>query len=198
MEVVTSRRRFHTRAVLLATGASNRKLGVPGEKRLGGRGVSYCATCDGPLFKNKKVIIVGGGNGAVTETLRAIDPSMLSMWSVVDDGLPGWILLVSFFAIGLPFLGVPQLMTRFMAAKDEEELRKARFMSVAVILLFDLGAVTGHAVDQAEMVMRVAVQHRQSAIGLDRHRHEAQRFGAIAPFVCRHDAVEQTIGRLPW
>jgi len=70
MEVVTSRRRFRTRAILLATGAGNRKLGVPGEMQFAGRGVSYCATCDGPLFKNKKVIMVGGGNGAVTETLH--------------------------------------------------------------------------------------------------------------------------------
>jgi len=70
MEVFTSRRRFHTRAVLLATGASNRKLGVPGEMQFAGRGVSYCATCDGPLFRDKKVIMVGGGNGAVTEALH--------------------------------------------------------------------------------------------------------------------------------
>ena len=69
-EIVTSRRKFTARAVLLATGASNRKLGIPGETQFAGRGVSYCATCDGPLFKDKKVIMVGGGNSAVTETLH--------------------------------------------------------------------------------------------------------------------------------
>jgi thioredoxin reductase (NADPH) len=69
-EVQTTRRKFITKTVLLATGASHRKLGVPGEARLSGRGVSYCATCDGPLFRNKKVIIVGGGNSAVTEALH--------------------------------------------------------------------------------------------------------------------------------
>ena len=68
--VQTSRRKFETRAVLLATGAKHRHLGVPGEKRLSGRGVSYCSTCDGPLFKNKKVIMVGGGNSAITEALH--------------------------------------------------------------------------------------------------------------------------------
>mgnify|MGYP003681889438 FL=1 len=68
--VQTSRRRFNTKAVLMATGATYRNLGVPGESRLGGHGVSYCSTCDGPLFKNKKVIIVGGGNSAVTEALH--------------------------------------------------------------------------------------------------------------------------------
>ncbi|MBT8356930.1 MAG: thioredoxin-disulfide reductase [Desulfobacterales bacterium] len=68
--VTTSQRKFHARAVLLATGASHKQLGVPGESRLSGRGVSYCSTCDGPLFKNKKVIMVGGGNSAVTEALH--------------------------------------------------------------------------------------------------------------------------------
>ena len=68
--VQTTRRKFKTRAVLIATGASHRHLGVPGEDRFAGRGVSYCATCDGPLFKGKRVFIVGGGNSAVTEALH--------------------------------------------------------------------------------------------------------------------------------
>ena len=67
--VRTSRRTFTVNSVLLATGATHRRLGVPGENRLSGRGVSYCATCDGPLFKGRKVILVGGGNSAVTEAL---------------------------------------------------------------------------------------------------------------------------------
>lgn len=68
--VQTSRRKFITRAVLMATGATHRNLGVPGELRLAGHGVSYCSTCDGPLFRGRKVIIVGGGNSAVTEALH--------------------------------------------------------------------------------------------------------------------------------
>jgi thioredoxin reductase (NADPH) len=68
--VKTNRRKFITRALLLATGASHRKLGLRGETKLSGHGVSYCSTCDGPLFKDKKVIIVGGGNSAVTEALN--------------------------------------------------------------------------------------------------------------------------------
>jgi thioredoxin reductase (NADPH) len=67
---VTSRRRFTTKSVLLATGATHKHLNVPGETRLAGRGVSYCSTCDGPLFKGKKVVMVGGGNSAVTEALH--------------------------------------------------------------------------------------------------------------------------------
>ncbi len=70
IKVRTSRRRFETKAVLLATGARHRNIGVPGEARLSGRGVSYCSTCDGPLFKGKKVIMVGGGSSAVTEALH--------------------------------------------------------------------------------------------------------------------------------
>ena len=68
--VLTSRRRFTSKAILLATGATHRHLHVPGEARLSGHGVSYCSTCDGPLFKGKKVIMVGGGNSAVTEALH--------------------------------------------------------------------------------------------------------------------------------
>ena len=70
LTVLTSRRKFLTKSVLLSTGAVHRHLGVPGESRLSGRGVSYCSTCDGPLFKGKKVVMVGGGNSAVTEALH--------------------------------------------------------------------------------------------------------------------------------
>ncbi len=70
MVIATNRRRFLARAVLLATGASHRRLGAPGEERLAGRGVSYCSTCDGPLFKGKRVLMVGGGDSAVTEALH--------------------------------------------------------------------------------------------------------------------------------
>ena len=68
--VQTTRRKFTCRALLLATGANHKHLGVPGEERFSGRGVSYCATCDGPLFKGRKVIMVGGGNSAITEALH--------------------------------------------------------------------------------------------------------------------------------
>ncbi len=68
-EVTTGRRRFQAKTILLATGANHKHLNVPGESRLSGRGVSYCSTCDGPLFKGRKVVIVGGGNSAVTEAL---------------------------------------------------------------------------------------------------------------------------------
>ena len=69
-EIVTGRMKYTAKAVLLTTGAESKKLGVPGEKEFQGRGVSYCATCDGYFFKDgKKVIVVGGGNTAATEAL---------------------------------------------------------------------------------------------------------------------------------
>jgi thioredoxin reductase (NADPH) len=54
-------------AVIVATGAKHRALGIPGEKEFSGRGVSYCATCDGPFFKGKKIFVVGGGDTACVE-----------------------------------------------------------------------------------------------------------------------------------
>jgi thioredoxin reductase (NADPH) len=53
--------------VVLSTGAKHRHLGAPGEEEFSGRGVSYCATCDGPFFKNKKMLVVGGGDSACDE-----------------------------------------------------------------------------------------------------------------------------------
>lgn len=58
---------FKTRAIIITTGAEYKKMGVPGEKELGGRGVSYCAVCDGAFFKNKNLVVVGGGDSAVEE-----------------------------------------------------------------------------------------------------------------------------------
>lgn len=63
----TDRETYRAKAVIVATGASPRRLGVPGETKLLGRGVSYCALCDGPFFKGKRVAVVGGGDSAVKE-----------------------------------------------------------------------------------------------------------------------------------
>jgi thioredoxin reductase (NADPH) len=60
---------YLTRTVVLAMGAEHRKLGVPGEDELGGRGVSYCATCDAAFFRDKPTIIVGGGDSAMEEAI---------------------------------------------------------------------------------------------------------------------------------
>lgn len=67
--VNTSEGDFIADSVIIAAGSQFRKLGVPGEDELVGKGVSYCATCDGPLFRDKAVAIIGGGDSAVTEAL---------------------------------------------------------------------------------------------------------------------------------
>lgn len=65
--IKTGSKEFKARAVIITTGAEYKKIGVPGEKELGGRGVSYCAVCDGAFFKGKDLVVVGGGDSAVEE-----------------------------------------------------------------------------------------------------------------------------------
>ncbi|WP_374721504.1 thioredoxin-disulfide reductase [Peribacillus tepidiphilus] len=65
--IKTGSKEYKARSVIIAAGAEYKKLGVPGEKELGGRGVSYCAVCDGAFFKNKELVVVGGGDSAVEE-----------------------------------------------------------------------------------------------------------------------------------
>ncbi|WP_461213269.1 thioredoxin-disulfide reductase [Lacticaseibacillus sp. GG6-2] len=65
--VETDEGTYEAKAVIIATGAEHRKLGVPGEENYGGRGVSYCAVCDGAFFKNKEVVVIGGGDSAIEE-----------------------------------------------------------------------------------------------------------------------------------
>jgi thioredoxin reductase (NADPH) len=60
---------FFCRALIICTGTEYRKLGVPGEEKFKGRGISYCATCDGAFFKDSRIIVVGGGDSALTEAL---------------------------------------------------------------------------------------------------------------------------------
>lgn len=67
--VKTDRESYRAKAVIIATGSEYRSLGVPGEKEFRGKGVSYCGLCDGPLFKGKKLLIVGGGNSAAITAL---------------------------------------------------------------------------------------------------------------------------------
>ena len=66
-QIRTSSQIFQSKTIIVASGASYRNLNVPGEKELTGRGVSYCATCDGAFFKDKEIIVVGGGDSAMQE-----------------------------------------------------------------------------------------------------------------------------------
>lgn len=67
--VKTGDKDYQSRAVIIASGAQPRRLGIAGEERLTGRGVSYCGTCDGPLFKNKNIVLIGGGDRAIEEAI---------------------------------------------------------------------------------------------------------------------------------
>ena len=68
-EIKTDKNVYKARSIIIATGASPRKLGIPGEDKYWARGISTCAVCDSPLFKGKEVVVVGGGDSAMEETL---------------------------------------------------------------------------------------------------------------------------------
>ncbi|WP_181349648.1 thioredoxin-disulfide reductase [Thalassobacillus sp. CUG 92003] len=65
--VIAGNKEYKARTVIIGTGAEYKELGVPGERELGGRGVSYCAVCDGAFFRDKEIVVVGGGDSAVEE-----------------------------------------------------------------------------------------------------------------------------------
>jgi len=65
--IVAGNKEYTTKALIITTGAQFKKLGIPGEEELGGRGVSYCAVCDGAFFKEKHLVVIGGGDSAVEE-----------------------------------------------------------------------------------------------------------------------------------
>jgi thioredoxin reductase (NADPH) len=72
VELKTKNNTFKTKYLLVAVGSNPRKLGVPGENKFRGKGVSYCATCDGAFFKDKECIVVGGGDSALDEGIALI------------------------------------------------------------------------------------------------------------------------------
>jgi thioredoxin reductase (NADPH) len=67
--VVASGKTYQSKTVIISTGTDHKLLNVPGEKEFKGRGVSYCATCDGPFFKDKDIVVVGGGSSGIQESL---------------------------------------------------------------------------------------------------------------------------------
>ena len=67
--IITASKSYQTKCVIIASGAQPKRLDVEGEVRLIGRGVSYCATCDGPLFRDKEIVVIGGGDRAIEEAL---------------------------------------------------------------------------------------------------------------------------------
>lgn len=114
----------------------------------GYKAVSYTDVLQGVLMLAGLIVVpaaaiyAGGGWDSVSSNLVAQDPNLISMFSLTEGGVEGWVAAVSFVAIGLPFLGVPQLLIRYMSARDDVELKKARVVSVIVLLFFTAGAVT--------------------------------------------------------
>jgi thioredoxin reductase (NADPH) len=174
IEVTTTRRKFLTRTLLLATGASHRHLGVPGEQQFSGRGVSYCATCDGPLFKGRKVIMVGGGNSAVTEALylkhMGVDVTLVHR----RDRLRAQDVLAN----QLPAGGIPVVYdTEVQAIEGKERVQRVRLINTK----------TGKASDMAVDGVFIAIGY-QPAVGL------AQKIGIELneDGYIKHDAFHRT------
>lgn len=114
----------------------------------GYKAVSYTDVVQGVLMLLGLIVVpmtaisAAGGFDGVVAALGEEDPALLDMFSATAGGISGWVLIISFIGIGLPFLGVPQLLIRYMSARDDGEIRKARVMSILVMIFFTGGAVT--------------------------------------------------------
>lgn len=86
-EVITANERYISKALVIATGLRQKKLQIPGEEKLLGRGVSYCATCDGFFFRKKKVAVIGGGNEAASDLLYLSSLAGKIVWLVGEEGI---------------------------------------------------------------------------------------------------------------
>ena len=139
-----------------ATGVIVGSIFIIGYTFVGGyKAVSYTDVVQGVLMLLGLIvvpaaaIIAAGGWGEIQSNLTLQDPALVDMFAVSDGGRPVLIAIASFIAIGLPFLGVPQLLIRFMSARDDVEIKKARIVSVAVLLVFTIGAVTAGVAGRA-------------------------------------------------
>ena len=121
----------------------------------GYKAVSYTDVVQGILMLLGLILVpaaaiyASGGVSGVVNGLQYQDPNLLDMFSVTGDGISGWVVIVSFMAIGLPFLGVPQMMIRYMSARDDGEVRKARITSIIVMIIYLGGAVTAGVAGRA-------------------------------------------------
>ena len=139
-----------------ATGVIVGSIFIIGYTFVGGyKAVSYTDVVQGVLMLLGLIavpaaaIIASGGWGEVHSNLTLQDPALVDMFAMSDGGRPVLIAIASFIAIGLPFLGVPQLLIRFMSARDDGEIKKARIVSMSVMLIFTTGAVTAGVAGRA-------------------------------------------------
>ena len=114
----------------------------------GFKAVSYTDVVQGILMLLGLTVVpfvaidTAGGWAEMTASLNAMDPAFLDLFAFTSGGVAEWIAVLSFIGIGLPYLGVPQMLIRFMSAKDDEQVRKARTTSVLVMIGYTVGAVT--------------------------------------------------------
>ncbi len=139
-----------------ATGVVVGSIFIIGYTFVGGyKAVSYTDVVQGVLMLLGLIavpaaaIIASGGWGEVQDNLTLQDPALVDMFAVSNGGQSALIVIASFIAIGLPFLGVPQLLIRYMSARDDVEIKKARIVSLAVLLVFTAGAVTAGVAGRA-------------------------------------------------
>jgi len=139
-----------------ATGVIVGAVFIIGYTFVGGyKAVSYTDVVQGVLMLLGLIVVpaaaiyASGGWGEVQSNLALQDPALVDMFAVSDSGKPVLIAIASFVAIGLPFLGVPQLLIRYMSARDDGEIRKARVVSLSVLLIFTFGAVTAGVAGRA-------------------------------------------------
>lgn len=139
-----------------ATGVIVGSIFIIGYTFVGGyKAVSYTDVVQGVLMLLGLIavpaaaIFASGGWAEVQSNLMLQDPALVDMFAMSDSGKPVLIAIASFVAIGLPFLGVPQLLIRFMSARDDVEIKKARIVSMSVMLIYTAGAVTAGVAGRA-------------------------------------------------
>jgi len=114
----------------------------------GYKAVSYTDVVQGSLMLGGLIVVplvavwAAGGVSGIRMAVTAQDPEFLNPFARLDGSTAGLVAVLSLAAIGLPFLGVPQLLIRYMSALDDREIRKARVVSIAVLFIFLFGAVT--------------------------------------------------------
>ena len=114
----------------------------------GYKAVSYTDVLQGVLMLLGLIVVpmaaiyAAGGWSSISANIVTQDPALLDFFSFTSEGIAGWVGVISFLAIGLPFIGVPQLLVRYMSCRDDNELKKARWVSVVVMACFGIGAVT--------------------------------------------------------
>ncbi len=142
----TSKETIEAKTVVLATGAKHRHLEVPGEEEFAGRGVSYCATCDGPFFKNKKILVAGGGDAACDEAVylsKLTDTVVLvhrrdrfrAQKAIADKVLNNANIEVRFNTVVKEIKGDEKKMNRVLLAKtDSDEEYEEEFDALFVLV----------------------------------------------------------------